>query len=334
MEYLFSKCGFECSRCPAYKDNSATETDRQRGSAKWEKYFGLHLKPDMIRCEGCQSIDPWKSGNLLPDRACPIRSCAVHNEIENCAYCAKFPCPEYSRRVPGSNLRQEREKVGKIKISDSEWAQFLEPFDGQSHLARLRQSLPPVSLIPPRNPSSTPGIVPFPGKTILSAPKTQNMKLLHGVLAGIIGNTADTYVEHILADRMKPYVAGLLWVLGLYGTFKDNSLVLCGCDHPDRLECVRLVKKTDNRPHKSTSEAISIVARHGMLIKHSSGKKDWTLTLSVEPTAGGAGLLRSLVDYVSALAKDYGIPTYASGYQLKGKAFRAFCKVDMGIFQK
>jgi hypothetical protein len=332
VEHLLSKCGFECVRCPAYKGNSQTEEARQQGSAIWAKYFGLHLKPDVIRCEGCQAENPWKSGNLLPDRACPVRSCSFYNGIENCAYCAKFPCSEYSRRVPGPGLRQEREKAGKIKISDAEWEQFLEPFDGRSHLVRVHQSLSPGSLVPPRNPSSTPNVLPFPENINLSAPDAQNMKSLNTMLTRVVGNSTGSYVEQILADRMKPYVAGLLWVIGLYGKSQNDALVLTGSDHPDRLECVRLVKKTDNSPHKSTREAMSVLANYGIVIDNSATKKDWTLTLKVEPNTGSPELLRSLVAYISALVKDYGIPTYAAGYQLKGKAYKAFCKVDMGVF--
>ena len=134
---IYSKCGFYCNYCPAYIDNSRTQEDREHGSALWEKYFGLHFKPDIVRCDGCQSTSPWKTGNLLPDRTCPIRACAVYNEVVTCAQCSVFPCSEYSKRVPGGELRKQREKAANITFTDNEYQKYIEPFVGQVHLKYL-----------------------------------------------------------------------------------------------------------------------------------------------------------------------------------------------------
>jgi hypothetical protein len=130
MGPTLGKCGFDCGRCPAFQANSKSDEDRKRGAATWERYFGLHFKPDVLACHGCQEAKPWKNGNLLPDRSCPIRACAVYNGVQTCAHCTSFPCDEYSRRVPGPGPRREREDAAGMEFSDAEWQQHLEPYDG------------------------------------------------------------------------------------------------------------------------------------------------------------------------------------------------------------
>src|SRR5665254_7998 len=96
VEMNIGKCGSYCHKCPAYVGNTGTEEDRKKGSQAWERYFGLHFKPKVIKCAGCQATDPWKTGNLLPSRMCLIRSCTLFNKVETCAHCAEFPCKEYT----------------------------------------------------------------------------------------------------------------------------------------------------------------------------------------------------------------------------------------------
>ena len=171
QERIFSKCGFECSRCPAFKDNSRTEADREQGSALWAKYFGLHFKPDIVRCEGCQANSPWQTGNLLPDRSCPIRACAVYNRAATCAHCSLFPCQEYAKRVPGPDLRRQRETAANIKISDQEYRDYLEPFDGQTHLMELNVALRLEEIVAPQPFAAAERITPFPEKVNLTPDK-------------------------------------------------------------------------------------------------------------------------------------------------------------------
>jgi hypothetical protein len=55
MRDLYSKCGCNCSHCPAFKENAKTMEDKRRCSEGWAKYLGAKLKPDSIQCEGCQA---------------------------------------------------------------------------------------------------------------------------------------------------------------------------------------------------------------------------------------------------------------------------------------
>ena len=68
MKELFAKCGTHCGGCPGYHENAKTEADRQRCSDGWHRYLGVRVRPDLIHCQGCQAPDPWKSGDILPNR--------------------------------------------------------------------------------------------------------------------------------------------------------------------------------------------------------------------------------------------------------------------------
>jgi hypothetical protein len=326
---IYSKCGFYCNRCPAFKDNSRTEADRERGSAIWEKYFGLHFKPDIVRCEGCQSLAPWKTGNLLPDRACPIRACAVHNEVMTCANCSIFPCEEYSKRIPGAELRRQREKAANITITDDEYHKYIEPFEGQIHLKELHTTLGPDGIMPPKQFSPTLDVVPFPRKTNLASDKQDEIRRLHSLLGKISSAKAVNYIDHLLLERKKPYLWVLLWVIGFYGELRDEQLVLESAVYGDRKECSRLVRKKDNTLYEPIQEVINSLKIYGIHIAFKPSKKNWTLTLSVDGRMGGLAILTALKMYISSMVKKYGEPIYAGDFNLKGKGFKLFTKLDM-----
>ena len=326
---IYSKCGFYCNRCPAYKDNSRTEADRERGSALWEKYFGLHFKPDIVKCEGCQSSAPWKTGNLLPDRACPIRTCAVYNEVLTCAHCSLYPCAEYSKRVPGAELRKQREKATNVKFTDDEYQKYIEPFEGQVHLKYLYNNLKPEEIVSPKQFSGNMNVTPFPIKTNLSPGKQEEMRRLHSLLENIFYTKAANYVGQLLSERKKPYLWVLLWVMGLYGEIREDNLVLENTAHRDRIECSRLVRKSDNTLYEPIQDAVERLKKSGIQIEFKPFKKNWTLILGVDKSIGDPVILTALKTYLSILVKKYGEPVYTGSYNLNGKAFRLFTRVDM-----
>ncbi|MFA5450574.1 MAG: DUF3795 domain-containing protein [Dehalococcoidales bacterium] len=326
---IYSKCGFYCNHCPAYKDNSGTKEDRMRGSAVWEKYFGLHFKPDIVKCEGCQSSAPWKARNLLPDRACPIRACAVYNEVLTCAHCSLFPCAEYAKRVPGSELRRQREKAANSTFTDDEYQKYIEPFEGQVHLKELRSTLKLEELIPPKQFSVGVNVTPFPINTNLTPEKEKAMRQLHLVLGNILSTKAANYVDQLLMERKKPYLWVLLWVMGLYGELREENLVLESAAHRDRIECSRLVRKRDNSLYEPIQDAVERLRKSGIQIEFKPSKRDWMLTLGVDKSIGGSSIITALKSYVSNLVKKYGEPIYTGSYNLKGEAFKLFTRVDM-----
>jgi hypothetical protein len=328
-ERKYSKCGFCCGQCPAFKDNSQTEEARKRGSAVWEKYYGLHFNPEIVKCEGCQSAEPWKTGNLLPDRRCVIRACAVYNGVVTCAHCSLFPCEEYSKRVPGADLRRQREEASHIKISNNEYLDYIEPFEGQTHLKELNSIVHPEEIVAPRQFSASGEVVPFPEKPGSGPETIVAMRQLHLLLGKAFSAKATNYAGQILSDRKKPYICGILWVMGLYGEFKGNQLVLENAKHQPQKECNRLVRKTDNALHDAVRDAVNTLDSYGIHFEFKPSTKDWTLTLEFREVTGGLAALKALKSYVSRLARTYGEPAYVAGYAMKGKAFKLFTRLDM-----
>jgi hypothetical protein len=328
-ERKYSKCGFCCSQCPAFKDNSQTEEARKRGSAVWEKYYGLHFNPEIVKCEGCQSAEPWKTGNLLPDRRCVIRACAVYNGVLTCSHCSLFPCEEYSKRVPGADLRRQREEASHIKINNSEYLEYIEPFEGQTHLKELHSALKPEEIVGPKQFSASGDVVPFPEKIGSDSENLRVMRQLHLLLGKVFSAKATNYSGQILLDRKKPYIYGILWVMGLYGEFKGDQLVLENAKHQSKKKCNRLVRKTDNALHDAVRDAVNTLDMYDIHFDFKPSKKEWTLALEAREVAGGLVVLKALKSYVSQLAITYGEPDYAAGYAMKGEAFKLFTRLDM-----
>ncbi len=325
----YSKCGFSCSQCPAFKNNSRTKEARKRGSIVWEKYYGLHFDPDIVKCGGCQSSAPWKSGNLLPDRRCVIRACAVYNGVETCAYCSLFPCDEYSKRVPDSDLKRQREEASHIQIDDSEYLEYIEPFEGQTHLKELHSVLQPEEIVMPKEFSGSGKLLPFPEKPGSNSKNIRAMRHLHLLLGKAFCAKAANYAAQILLDRKKAYIYGTLWVTGLYGELKGNKLVLESTKCQFKKECLRLVRKRDNTLHDAVQDAVNNLEKYGMRFDFKPSNKDWTLTLEIGEIDGGLAVLKALKSFISELVEAYGEPAYAAGYAMKGRAFKLFTQLDM-----
>jgi hypothetical protein len=328
-EQKYSKCGFSCRQCPAFRDNSRTEEARKRGSAIWEKYYGLHFNPETVKCEGCQSSEPWKAGNLLPDRRCVIRACAVYNGVVTCAHCSLFPCEEYSKRVPGADLRRQREEASHIKIDNSEYREYIEPFEGQTHLKELHGVLQPEDIVVPKQFLASGNIVPFPKKPGSDSENRRALRHFHLLLGKAFSAKATNYAGQILLDRKKPYIYGILWVMGFYGELKGNKLVLESTTCQSSKECSRLVRKADNNLHDAVQDAVNDLKSYGIHFDFKPSKGDWSLILEISEAAGGLPVLKALKSYVSQLAESYGEPAYAAGYAMKGKAFKLFTRLDM-----
>lgn len=51
-------------------------------------------------CPGCQSQEddlPKKSKVTFYIKSCLIRKCVSYNNIENCAYCSRYPCDQLTK---------------------------------------------------------------------------------------------------------------------------------------------------------------------------------------------------------------------------------------------
>ena len=335
MKDLYGKCGCNCGRCPAFVANAKTLKARKKCSDGWSKYLGAKLKPSSCICLGCQSKDPWKTGNMLPDRGCNIRPCVVALGIKTCAQCAEYPCADLKARIPGKDFRKRVSKHLGRPVPEQDYLAFLEPYEGIEHLKVIRRSVKPKYIV------KMPKISPlkakaeeFPEQLVLSRAETAGSKSLHKLLKKIITAQASTYARQIIVKRRKDLILSILWIFGLYGTLKkkdDATLVITSKKDTPR-DVHIIVRKKDNRIHMYAAQSFGILKGYGVHAALNSRAREWNLTLHFGKKAGGTVALKALQRYVRALVKKYGRPKYAGSSRFKGKAFEHFAKADMRLF--
>jgi hypothetical protein len=328
MKDWFSKCGANCSRCPAYKGNIQTEADRQVCSNGWHKYLGVRLNPERCCCDGCQTPDDRNPLLVYGKYGCNIRKCAVLNGAETCAHCTAYPCEAVQNQFSFDAGSRERiaARLG-APIPEDEYLTFIEPYELHRHLDELRASLGPEQIVDMTPISIRPRIVGFPDDLPLSIEETLALETLHGVLA--VAGTADG-IPHArqaaLRERRRNLVK-LLWTFGRYGTRQEDGgthLVLDGATY--------LSQKIDSSYARLT-EYFQILREVGVCCEHvplaedgwftpggALRKEGWFLKLSFDDEAGGEATLEALRTYALVLDRAYG-----------KQAFRRFSAADMRV---
>ena len=81
--------------------------------------------------------------------------------------------------------------------------------------------------------------------------------------------------------------------------------------------------------YEPVQDVVNSLKEFGIQIEFKPFKKNWTLILGADESIGGHGVLAALKTYVSSLVKKYGEPVYTGSYNLKGKAFKLFTRLDM-----
>ena len=132
MNIIVARCGFRCDLCPAFVKNSRTAAERRTGSAAWLKYFGLKVKPESMRCNGCLGEDC--ADYTFPEKKCAVRRCVIERKLENCSQCAEYPCATIEKRMRGVEKVIRRFQN---KIPVREFDRFIAPYDARTTLSRL-----------------------------------------------------------------------------------------------------------------------------------------------------------------------------------------------------
>lgn len=323
MKDLFSKCGFRCGHCPSYKENLKTIEDRQRCSDGWEKYHNLKFSPEKLRrCDGCQVPD---DENPVLYISCIIRRCATKNGVETCAHCSVYPCEELIKRTPGPDWPDKIACRLQTSIPEKDYSVFVEPYEGIKHLDKIRVSLSPDDIVDIAKVSAKPRIVDFPVSFL-----TQEMspyESLHELISALESKTNVSYAQKEVLKKRREHLMKIMWIFGLYGEFKDNSLVIDS-------ETYTIQKIHSN--YETVKNYISTFKEYGVhcelipLEKEKQDKKGWLtptgalrkrgwfMRMSFDDCAGGTPTLRALQNYTAHLSKKHGT-----------KAFTYFSKADM-----
>ncbi len=334
MTRVISKCGNLCSICPwgRWIRENQQPADWEPFVEDVKKYIGY--VPAKNPCHGCQTPNE----NLAKDvgvhnflRGCAARKCAFDNEIENCAYCSRYPCDQIEALNRGNRREDAERRVGE-SIPADKYESYIRVFEGKKTLDEIRSSLRPdeiqevktIELKPPR-------IIPFPDVT--PEQKESEFKTLHEVLSQIMDSRlglkdADTLAGKELLERHRNVLSRLLWIAALYGKLEGSQLYI------DAITINTYKKGTSGFPTTESGwlrwlEVISeagiggeleyaninksdLISPIGWLREriHGSNEPAWWLKISFHDTLGGAATLRTLSSYVSEIDKRFGKQAY------------------------
>ena len=134
MKEILTRCGYRCDLCLAYRPNVESNPSQQQIlSDGWFKYFGFHIPPEEIICDGCMEENP-----RLIDRECPVRPCVIERGLDNCAYCVDFGCEKLNQRVVTYEGVVERIDEA---ISVEDRSKFIAPYENAMRLEKIRNKL-------------------------------------------------------------------------------------------------------------------------------------------------------------------------------------------------
>jgi hypothetical protein len=325
---LFAKCGNNCGRCALYKGNLRDDT-RSAAAAGMARYINWNPKPENLQpCAGCQATEGY-----LYIRNCAVRLCAQYNDLEDCAYCAVFPC----RDVPTVSVPEDYRDTVEARLGEPvpepDYLVFIEPYEGIKHLEAIRSLLDRGQLVEPApvTPLRT-RVAAFPD-LLETLPESQGaFRSLYDLLIAILTGRAEPYVRQIRLHQRRKELLNLLWVFGRYGQPSEDGagLVIDGRVHGARKAFSNVVRKRDNSLHTSTRTAVQLLGDFGVTIEHLPlTRKAWLLEMALDDQAGGQEVLTALCDYVGALIEAHGEPKYAGSSRYRGEAYYRFSRADM-----
>lgn len=143
MEQAISKCGNFCGTCPwgCYQRARISEEGWESYRDDAKKYVGF--TPTAKPCMSCQTPNEKLAKDVGVHnfvRGCLARECATNNEIQNCAYCSRYPCDWIVAHIGEITRETVSERLGE-SVPDEAYERFIEPFQGKAHLDVIRAGL-------------------------------------------------------------------------------------------------------------------------------------------------------------------------------------------------
>lgn len=258
MADLLGKCGCNCGKCLAYIGNAKSEEDRAKCSEVWKKYLNIGIKAEKCVCFGCQAKEPWKTGNMLPDRSCIVKRCAEKSNLKTCAHCYSFPCDFLKERSKNDYNRKWVENRVGGKISEEEYEDYVQPFETFKNITRLREALKEDDICAqPKVESLKIKVSDFPKAIKGNEESGRVLKNTYDFLVDLRQCKSETYIQQTIYEkRMKPAFV-ILWVFALYGKFVDDDyskLVISSDLSAEKPEFRSMIRKRDNFWHGSVEQ--------------------------------------------------------------------------------
>lgn len=222
MNRNIGMCGVDCSICPWSKSvkDSMSDNEYEQYRIDCKNVLGFSPTKSFQNCLGCQTPEnQLPKDSPIPLRNCTTRLCVKRNEIENCAYCSRFPCA-YIKVKAMEWSRENIEKKFRKSISNEDFNKFVEPFESFNHLKEIRKKLKSKDIVGVKTviPSDS-KIIPFPKN--LKKLKIESLKYLHQLITNINTSTlgledTDVYAQQEKLRNMKKHFLRFLWIIGTF----------------------------------------------------------------------------------------------------------------------
>jgi len=315
-------CGCDCFNCPTYRENIKTSQERRNCSAGWEKYLNIKLSPEKLRpCDGCSIPEKERKTFYLN---CAVRKCAMVNEIENCAFCAGFPCDELLKihSIQGISSREEFIRKTHIDISEKDYRFFVEPYTGLQRLNKIRQTLVRKNFKEFKKFSTKEKFSPFGDFN----GRREVLQKIYSLLASVCVEKDISFARLLHLQREREQLMKILWAAGCYGTYHwDGDCIELGSKaylaqkiqglYPALLECFNELKH-----HDVHCEIVPLVEKGWLTPMGGLRKEGWALRLKFGSSFKEVYTPRMFLDYVQKLNAKYG-----------NQAFRKFNSADLGV---
>lgn len=344
MNKNIGMCGIDCSICPWSKSvqDSMSVEDYEQFKIDCKKVLVYSPTGSYQNCLGCQTPeDQIPKDSPIPLRNCTTRLCVKRNEIENCAYCSRFPCAYIKVKTVEWSREKIEKKLGK-PISDENFNKFVEPFESFNHLKDIRDNLKKMDVVEAKTlPSLKSRITPFPKNLKYTDDEIASFKQIHELITEIKTSTlglkdTDVYAQQErLKSRIKQFLR-FLWIFGTYAEkdFDNDSLII---DAKSYLNNRRSESSLGNWPYLEevlikNFELIGLKCEPIQLSKERIGSKgwitptgalrdrNWKIIISTISKYAGTKLLNALFEYCQKLDTKY-----------DKRSFSYFTKADLRV---
>lgn len=308
MSEAISLCGFNCGICPAYKSNLISDEDRATIDEGWKKFHRsrgwIYQQP---YCEGCfntsEKAPLWSS--------CPIRKCALTNNVETCGNCLDFPCPRIRNMISITTAIAERTRK---EGTEEDFQKFALPHLNEARLEEIHQKVrkPKDTEV---QPVYTTTAFPSNLNTTLSKPHLEPdqfitaLKLLHSILESIMALHCWTPGGREQELKRHKENAKFLWAMGRHATLLTNQ------DGPLLEITTKEIKKHLKYGKHKTKRNLQELAKHGIEGDYIGDTVRLRFTEKLETAI-------ILQQYIRLLLEN----------NSKRKAYSKFWKADMDVF--
>ncbi len=318
MVNIISVCGFNCSKCPAFKDNISGEQDRKKVDEGWKKYHRtkgwVYDDPYCLGCFANKIIEPlW--------RKCYIRGCAIQNEVKNCGYCADYLCNRLSYLI---NHMEKLAKSAREIANKEDYSKFAEPYLGKERLDKIHKDAISQNSI-----KETPPVVEaadFPAdlnflseiylEKINRESHERGLKALYGILKNLLTLKSNTPGERDYERKRIKELTKILYFIGKDGKIieeKDNTYIEISLDS---------IKNSIKKGKFAIRSRLDKLESHGIVFEFT--EDDSKIKMSFSEEHKGLPISYVLKAYIQFLLENNG----------ERKAYTLFSNADMSQYMK